>query len=44
MADPRMADKRTERVIALLEDSVRTELQVTNGMLDLGLSDAASRR
>jgi hypothetical protein len=32
---------REARVIALLEDRVRTELQVTNGGLRLGLGDEA---
>jgi hypothetical protein len=41
MTDPRPAGERAERVVALLEDNVRTELLVTNGALDLGLSDAA---
>ncbi|MFJ8958336.1 hypothetical protein ACIRG5_03050 [Lentzea sp. NPDC102401] len=36
--------ERQARVIALLEDNVRTELEVVNGMLDLGLSDAAIER
>src|SRR3954453_18936065 len=31
-------DERDQRLVALLEDNVRTELQVTNGVLDLGLS------
>lgn len=35
---------RAERVIALLEDSVRTELQVTNGGFGLGLSDQSIER
>jgi hypothetical protein len=40
-----MADSEREtRVVALLEDSVRTEITVTNGMLDLGLSAAAIER
>jgi hypothetical protein len=40
-----MADsERQARVVALLEDSVRTELTVTNGMLDLGLSAASIER
>jgi hypothetical protein len=32
---------RADRVVSLLEDCVRTELQVINGALELGLSDAA---
>lgn len=39
MTDPRLVDGRAERVVALLESNVRTELQVTNGGFDLGLSD-----
>ncbi|WP_329100324.1 hypothetical protein OG792_17970 [Micromonospora sp. NBC_01699] len=35
---------RTARVVSLLEDSVRTELQVTNDGLELGLSDVAIER
>lgn len=41
MTDARLVEERAKRVIALLEDNVRTELQVTNGALDLGLSNAA---
>ncbi|MDX6242238.1 MAG: hypothetical protein QOG10_7187 [Kribbellaceae bacterium] len=33
--------ERDARVVSLLEDNVRTELQVGNGMLESGLSDAA---
>ena len=36
--------ERQARVVALLEDSVRTEITVTNGMLDLGLSAATIDR
>lgn len=36
--------ERNARVVALLEDCVRTELTVSNGMLDLGLSDVALER
>lgn len=40
-----MADsERQARVIALLEDNVRTEITVVNGMLDLGLSAASIER
>jgi hypothetical protein len=40
-----MADsERQARVVALLEDSVRTEITVTSGMLDLGLSPEAIER
>jgi hypothetical protein len=40
-----MADsERQARVVALLEDSVRAEITVTNGMLDLGLSAATIER
>jgi hypothetical protein len=35
---------REARVVSLLQDNVRTELQVTNGMLELGLSDATIER
>ncbi|MEU5669651.1 hypothetical protein ABZ749_04610 [Micromonospora sp. NPDC047753] len=35
---------REARVVSLLEDNVRTELQVTNSMLELGLSDATIER
>lgn len=31
--------EREARVVALLENNVRTELQIANRMLDLGLSD-----
>ncbi len=33
--------EREARVVALLEDSVRTELRIANGALNLGLSDAS---
>jgi hypothetical protein len=33
--------ERDARVVSLLEDNVRTELQVANDMLELGLSAAA---
>jgi hypothetical protein len=33
--------ERDARVVSLLQDDVRTQLQVGNGMLELGLSDAA---
>jgi hypothetical protein len=39
MTDDRLVDGRAQRVVALLESTVRTELQVTNGGFDLGLSD-----
>jgi hypothetical protein len=39
MTDARLVDGRAERVVALLESNVRTELQVTNGGFELGLSD-----
>jgi hypothetical protein len=35
---------REARLVSLLEDNVRTELQVTNGMLELGLSEATIER
>lgn len=35
---------RQARVVSLLEDSVRTELRVTNGMLELGLSEGDIER
>jgi len=35
---------REDRLVSLLEDNVRTELQVTNGMFELGLSDARIER
>lgn len=35
---------RETRVVSLLEDSVRTELQVVNGMQRLGLSDDVIER
>jgi hypothetical protein len=38
MAKDGAQDARSKRVVALLEDCVRTELQVTNGMLELGLA------
>lgn len=38
-ADGAHKDERSKRVVALLEDCVRTELQVTSGMLELGLTD-----
>lgn len=44
MTDARSDDERAERVVALLEANVRTELQVTNGMFDLGLSDETIER
>lgn len=31
--------EREQRVFALLEDNVRTELQIANGVLDLGLTE-----
>lgn len=40
MADP----ERQARVVALLEESVRTEIGVINGMFDLGLSPASIER
>jgi hypothetical protein len=39
MTDDRLDKDRADRVVALLEDNVRTELQVTNSGFDLGLSD-----
>ncbi|HEX2895624.1 MAG TPA: hypothetical protein VHO29_16600 [Marmoricola sp.] len=44
MTDDRLADERARRVVALLESNVRTELQVTNGGFDLGLSDETIER
>lgn len=44
MAEGRPVDGRAERVVALLEDLVRTELQIANGGFDLGLSDEAIER
>ncbi|MGL5810134.1 MAG: hypothetical protein ACRCYQ_09330 [Nocardioides sp.] len=41
MTQPEASHERAERVVALLEDNVRAELQVTNGGLGLGLSDEA---
>jgi hypothetical protein len=41
MTDSRLEDERAARVVSLLERNVRTESEVTNGMLDLGLSDDA---
>lgn len=41
MTDGRPVEERANRVIALLEDNVRTELQVRNDMLNLGLSAAS---
>lgn len=44
MTDGRPVDRRAERVVALLEDNVSTELQVTNSAFGLGLSDEAIER
>ena len=44
MTDRRSVDERAERVVALLESTVRTELQVTNGGFNLGLSDETIER
>ena len=44
MTDDRLGAERAKRVVALLEDNVRTELQVTNGGFDLGLSDETIER
>lgn len=44
MTDPRLVDERAKRVVALLESNVRTELQVSNGGFDLGLSDESIER
>ncbi|WP_185996191.1 hypothetical protein [Nocardioides campestrisoli] len=44
MTDDRVVDERAERVVALLESNVRTELQVTNGGFELGLSDETIER
>jgi hypothetical protein len=44
MTDARPVDERAQRVVALLEDNVRTELQVTNGGFELGLSDETIER
>lgn len=41
VADEAGDREREERLIALVEDRVRTELVVTNGMLGLGLSEEA---
>ncbi len=41
MAESRSIEGRWERVVALLESNVRTELQVTNAGFHLGLSDEA---
>jgi|BarGraNGADG00312_2_1021985.scaffolds.fasta_scaffold86193_2 hypothetical protein len=41
MTGGRLVEERAERVVALLEDNVRTELQVRNDLLNLGLSDAS---
>lgn len=44
ISESNAADKRSRPVVALLEDHVRTELQVTNGIFDLGLSDETIER
>jgi hypothetical protein len=44
MTDDRLGNERAERVVALLESNVRTELHVTNGGFDLGLSDETIER
>ena len=44
MTDDRLVNERAERVVALLESNVRTELQVTNGGFDFGLSDETIER
>ena len=44
MTDEPLVDERAERVVALLEDNVTTELQVTNDGFDLGLSDETIAR
>jgi hypothetical protein len=41
MTDQSRSEERQERVIALLEDCIRTELQVTDGMLGLNLGGEA---
>ena len=44
MAGEEVEKERDARVVALLEDNVRTELQVANGMLELGLSSTHIER
>ncbi|GAA4826425.1 hypothetical protein ACFQ0K_19635 [Nocardioides caeni] len=44
MTDERLVAERAKRVVTLLEDNVRTELQITNGGFGLGLSDDTIER
>jgi hypothetical protein len=44
MTDDRLVSERAERLVTLLEDNVRTELQVTNDGFDLGLNDETIER
>lgn len=44
MAHEEVSGERDARVAALLEDNVGTELQVVNGMLELGISSANIER
>jgi hypothetical protein len=41
MTEAQPVDERYELIVTLLEKNVRTELQVTNAALDLGLNDDA---
>lgn len=44
MTDQQDVDGRAQRVVVLLEDNVKTELQVVNGSYGLGLSEKAIER